>query len=342
MKPLIGIVIPCYRANGLINLVISRIIKIKNKINNIANCKIYLVNDSCPNNSWKEIDSKFDIEIIHHSKNLGVGFASKSGFFAALKDNCDAVVKIDADGQHPPEYLEEIIEFVLSISKNKMFLLKGTRYYFRNRYTKIPFMRRLGSLLMEPIARIGLNYRGLTDIANGFIATNSITLNYLLSVNIDPKIFSRYLFESSLLEKSCLLKCEIYQFPMNAKYGKEWKTSMESRKMIFPILFFWFKAILRRIFNQYIFNLNLGTLLLTIFFLSASYSIFTFFNTIIPSVLSGIFVSAGIATAFTSMITISLICLFLFFFYDYTSANRIKIVNFRYYIEEINSMKLDD
>lgn len=335
MNQIIGIVIPCYKASGLINSVIQRIIDTTNKINNIATIKIYLINDCCPQNSWQEVDKKFDIKIIHHSRNLGVGYASKSGFYEALKDNCEAVIKIDADGQHPPEYLAEIIPFIISRSENEMFLLKGSRYCFRNRFTKIPIMRRIGSLILEPIARVGLNCRGLTDIANGFIATNSLTLNYLLSVNTNTQIFSRYLFESSLLEKSCSLKCQIYQFPMAANYGENWITSMESNKMIFPILSFWFKVICRRIFNQYLFNLNLGTLLLAIFLMAFSYVIYTFFFTISPSISLGIFVSAGIAASFTSMITISSICLCLFFFYDYTSGTRIKIVNFRYYLDDI-------
>ena len=342
MKPIIGIVIPCYKANGLINSVIEKIINTSSKINHIAKIKIYLINDCCPKNSWKEVDKKFDVKIIHHTKNLGVGFASKSGFYAALKDNCNAVVKIDADGQHPPEYLAEIIPFLILRPYNEMFLLKGSRYCFRNRFTKIPIMRRMGSLILEPVARVGLNCRGLTDIANGFIATNSLTLNYLLSINTNTQIFSRYLFESSFLEKSCSLKCQIYQFPMAANYGKKWISSMESNKMIFPILSFWFKTICRRIFNQYLFNLNLGTLLLSIFFLAISYVIYTFFYTISPSISSGIFVSAGIAASFTSMITISLICLCLFFFYDYTSGKRIKIVNFRYYLEDILLAKVND
>ena len=54
---------------------------------------------------------------------------------------------------------------------------------------------------------------------------------------------------------------------MAANYGKNWKSSMSTRKMIIPILSFWFKAILRRMFNLYLFNLNLGTLLLTMFLL---------------------------------------------------------------------------
>ena len=339
MKPSIGVVIPCYKASGLINSVIEKIIITSNKLNNIANIKIYLINDCCPDNSWNEVETKFDLEIIHHSKNLGVGFASKSGFFAALKDKCDAIIKLDADGQHPPEYLAELIPFIISRNKNEMFLLKGTRYCYRNRFTKVPVMRRIGSLFMEPIARIGLNYRGLTDIANGFLATNSMTLNFLLSVNTDTKIFARYLFESSFLEKICGMRCEIYQFPMAANYGKDWRSSMETRKMIMPILSFWLKAICRRLFNQYLFSLNLGSLLLVIFLLATFYVILILFNTIIPSIYSGIFVSAGIAASFTSMFTIALISLCLFFFYDYTSGKRIKIINFKYYIDDVNHQK---
>ena len=188
---------------------------------------------------------------------------------------------------------------------------------------------------MEPLARIGLNYRGLKDISNGFIATNSLTLNYLLSINTNSRIFSRYLFESSLLEKGCSLRCHIYQFPMAANYGKDWASSMESKKMIIPILSFWIKAIFRRIFNQYLFNLNLGTLLLMIFTFGISSVIYMFFYKILPSISLDIFVSAGLAAFFTSMITISLFCLCLFFFYDYTSSERTESINFKYYLEDI-------
>ena len=141
------------------------------------------------------------------------------GFYAALKDNCDAVIKIDADGQHPPEYLAEIIPFIISKPKSEMFLLKGSRYCFRNRFIKIPFMRRIGSLILEPIARVGLNCRGLTDIANGFIATNSFTLNYLLSVNTNTQIFSRYLLRVAYWKKAVCL---------NVKYiNSQWQQITE-------------------------------------------------------------------------------------------------------------------
>ena len=112
---------------------------------------------------------------------------------------------------------------------------------------------------------------------------------------------------------------------------------MESRKMIIPILSFWLRAISRRIFNQYFFNLNLGTLLLTTFAFAILYVFYTYFFIVVPSINAGIFVSAGIASAFTSILTIALICLALFFFYDYTSGKRIKIINFKCYLDDILS-----
>ena len=124
---------------------------------------------------------------------------------------------------------------------------------------------------------------------------------------------------------------------MAANYGKNWISSMESRKMIIPILSFWLRAISRRIFNQYFFNLNLGTILLTTFSFAMLFVFYTFCFIISPSISAGIFVSAGIAAAFTSMLTIALICLGLFFFYDYTSGKRIKVINLKCYLDDIIS-----
>tara|TARA_B100000212_G_scaffold68778_1_gene48134 strand:+ start:5766 stop:6800 length:1035 start_codon:yes stop_codon:yes gene_type:complete len=337
MKPLIGIIVPCYKANRFINNVIKRIVKSTNIIKDNASIKIYLIDDKCPNNSWKEVNKKFDLNIIKHSKNLGVGKASITGFNAAKKDNCDFFIKIDADGQHPPEYLSEIILFLLTIQKNELFILKGSRYHFYEKNIKIPFSRKIGSVLLEPIARMALNYRGLSDIANGFIATNSLSLDYLLSNNTGTKLSFRYLFESSILEKSCIFQFKIFQFPMVANYSKDWQTSMKSRAMIFPILNFWFRSILRRLKNNYFLSLNLGSLLLIFLFTSIFYTINIYFKDIAPNIAAQIFVSAGISTLFTSMITISIMLLLLFFFYDYTSGDKVKTINFNFYLKDIES-----
>ena len=330
----VAIIIPCYKATNKVGTLCNQLIKIASELSKVCSISVYIIDDFCPEMSYKEVPQSEIFKVINNKKNLGVGFSSLVGFKEALKSGNQFFIKMDADGQHPPEYLLELVPYLLNLSNYELVLVKGTRYHYPIK-NRIPFDRKLGSFLLEPLARLSLIYKGLTDIANGFIATNRMTLDYLLTVNTNTKIFSRYLFESSLLEKSCLLRCQIYQFPMSAKYGKKWRSSMESRKMIFPILSFWSKVICRRIFNQYFFNLNLGTLLLTIFALVISYVIYTLLYLILPSISLGIFVSAGVAASFTSMITVSSICLCLFFFYDYSSGQRIKIINFKYYLDDI-------
>src|SRR5271157_2837173 len=39
------------------------------------------------------------VQVTHHAANTGVGGAMCTGYEAALKDDCDVVVKMDADGQ---------------------------------------------------------------------------------------------------------------------------------------------------------------------------------------------------------------------------------------------------
>ena len=72
---------------------------------------VLLVNDNCPQNSWMEVASHENLRIYHHKTNRGV----VSTLIAALKLNCDVVIKLDADGQHPPEYLLDLIPYVLGL-----------------------------------------------------------------------------------------------------------------------------------------------------------------------------------------------------------------------------------
>ena len=71
--------------SGPSSLVIERIIKTGEKIKNIANLKIYLINDSCPDNSWRDVNLNFDINIIHHSKNLGEDLPLNQDFMQQSK-----------------------------------------------------------------------------------------------------------------------------------------------------------------------------------------------------------------------------------------------------------------
>ena len=337
MKNKIGIVIPCYREKGNINKVIEDIFSVFEYSEDIYDFNIYLIDDCCPDKSWKEVKKKENIIIFHNYKNMGVGGACIAGFKKALQDKCDLIIKMDADGQHNASYLIDLISFLLKIDRNKLVMLKGSRYLWPELSNKTPLNRKIGSLLLEPMIRSSLNYRGLTDIANGFLATNSITLDFLLLNKFGPRLRKRYLFECSILEKCSSMDIEIYEFGMLSRYSKNWKSSMNSSKMIFPLLIFCSRSIFRRILYSYIFKINLGTILLFITISNLFLAFKLYFQKISVEVALGITVSAGISTLFTSAITLFILFLCLFLFYDYSSGSKVRKVIFKILIDEIKN-----
>ena len=337
MKKKVGVVIPCYKADGHVRKVTEKIFKVFESLKGIYILKIFLINDSCPNNSWKEVKKNKNIILIHHSKNLGVGAASISGFKAALKEKCDVVVKIDADEQHNPSYLKELVPYILNLEVNKMILIKGTRYVYPELSYNTPFIRKLGSLLLEPMIRSSLNYRGLTDVANGFLVVNNFTLNFIMASKIGPRLRKRYLFECSLLEKCSSIGVEIHEFGMVSIYSKIWRSSMQSYKMIFPLLSFCTRSIFRRFFYGYLLKINLGSIFFLISMSNFLLAAVLYFKKISLEVALGITVSAGISTLFTSALTICILSLCLFLLYDYSSGSKVKKIIFISLINEIKN-----
>ena len=172
--------------------------------------------------SWKEIKESPNVKIIHHEVNLGVGAATITGFKCALNEECSAVIKMDADGQHSSLYLKDIIPYLLGFPLSKLALIKGSRYLFRIKQDRIPKFRKIGSIFLEPMARVALACRGLTDISNGYIAMNNLTCRLLLGTRFGPKLNNRYLFESSLLVRNNYFDIPIIEFAMAASYGQDW------------------------------------------------------------------------------------------------------------------------
>jgi len=328
IKRKVAIIIPCYRAKLTIDSVVQDCLKYLNKMLNLIDYKIIIIDDACPNLSCRNIEENKLIKLIRHEKNCGVGASTLTGINFALKNNFDLIIKLDADGQHPPKYLVDLIPFIISLPRYQLFLTKGTRYKINFSKNKVPFARKLGTMFLDPIARSALNYRGLSDVTNGFLGMDSNTAKFLLKNYGGTKIESRYLFESSLLAKCSELGIKLNEFHMLPYYGEKWLSSMNAFSMIFPLIIFWLKIIFRRIFRKYLFNFNLGTLLLSISILNFIFCQFIFFNNVLPEIKKGILVTAGNSSAFTSSGILAIISIALFFFYDYASAVKANTVFF--------------
>ena len=270
MTARVAVVIPCYRATAQVGAVVENVLACDQALNELCRLQVIVVNDGCPECCWQEVPSAANVQVIHHQSNQGVGAATLSGLQAALNQGCTAMVKLDADGQHPPRYLLDLVPYLLEQSPTDLKLVKGSRYRWPSRERIIPWARHLGSTLLEPMARAALGCRNLTDICNGYLGLNALSCRFLLESKIGPPLQQRYLFESSVLVRSRWLGLELLEFAMLPRYGPDWSSSMDSGAMVMPLLRFWCISALARLRRCYLASLNLGSALLLVSAMSIS------------------------------------------------------------------------
>jgi glycosyltransferase involved in cell wall biosynthesis len=97
--------------------------------------------------------------------NLGVGGAMRAGYRYALREGYDVVVQIDADGQHDPQYLSELVGGLDSAD-----VVVGARFAGAGTYRASGPRRWAMWLLARVLSRLaGVR---LTDVTSGFRAAN--------------------------------------------------------------------------------------------------------------------------------------------------------------------------
>lgn len=97
--------------------------------------------------------------------NLGVGGAMRAGYRYALRRGYDVVAQVDADGQHDPSYLQELIAGLDTAD-----VVVGARFAGRGDY-RVGFLRGLAMrLLAFSLSRLAGNR--LTDVTSGFRVVN--------------------------------------------------------------------------------------------------------------------------------------------------------------------------
>lgn len=109
--------------------------------------------------------------IVQNFQNLGKGAALRNGFRYALENDYQAVLILDADGQHDPH---EIPLFLESFQQNKSDLIIGMRDF-----TQMPFSRRLANTLGAKLVN-RLTKEPIPDNQSGYRLINARLMNLLL------------------------------------------------------------------------------------------------------------------------------------------------------------------
>lgn len=123
-----------------------------------------LVVDDGSTDATSELAEGAGAAILRLPVNLGVGAALRCGFRYAVAHGYDAVVQVDADGQHPAGSIVRLIE---EARATKAHLLVGSRFAAEDAGMQLSRLRRV---VMGMLARSASRAAGtrITDASSGF------------------------------------------------------------------------------------------------------------------------------------------------------------------------------
>ena len=205
----IGVVVPAYNEELLINKVIQTMPDYVDRI--------YVIDD-CSTDRTFDVASDYlrdsRLKLIHHQNNKGVGAAIATGYRQALKDDINIVAVMAGDYQMDPLQLPRLLDPIVEGTAD---YCKGDRLSISELTKGMSRWRRSGNVILTRLTRISSGYWTLQDPQNGYTTINKETLTHLDLT----KIYPRYGYCNDLLAKLNVLGAKLKDVQIPARYGEE-------------------------------------------------------------------------------------------------------------------------
>ncbi len=163
-----------------------------------------LVVDDGSTDGTAEVAEKAGATVVRHPRNRGKGAALKTGFAWALAHGYDAVLTLDADGQHDPR---EIPRFLAALDAGAGDLIIGKR-----QFSKMPWPRWWSTPLGTVLLSLALG-RYIPDNQSGY---RLITRRALESLQLTSDGFE---MEVEMIAEAIRLGLAIGWVPIRTIYG---------------------------------------------------------------------------------------------------------------------------
>lgn len=211
----IVIIVPEYNEGKRLNQTIKDIKK-------YTKSPIVVVDDG----SREDVKNISGVTILKHSLNLGKGAAMKTGVKMAWKMGAEAVIFVDADGQHNPKFLPE---FEKELQKYDLV------FGYRKLSHEMPFVRKWGNWLAKKIVKALFNVNR-KEFLCGFLGFKR---------EVYPKIkwtSSRYGVETEIATKVGRNKLSYKEIKIDTIYVDKYKgvTLIDAVKVLLKIPLWYF------------------------------------------------------------------------------------------------------
>ncbi len=193
----VAVIIPAYNAGGSLGNLLAEAAGYVN-IRDIT-----VVNDGSED-ATSAVIGKFQVRSLAHIANCGKGRALRTGFTHALSLGYDAVITLDADGQHDPGYIPSMVDIM---DTGHWDIIVGSR---RNDFRRMSFARYLSNNITTVVVSL-LSGRKIEDSQCGY---RLIRREVLESIVLEA---DGYQMESELLIKAGRRGFRIGHVPIDVK-----------------------------------------------------------------------------------------------------------------------------
>lgn len=171
MKKLI-VIVPAYNEEEKIEAAVTALkAKKAEYANEGIEFLVYVINDGSKDRTLELAEKAGADRVVKHKVNQGLGAAIRSGLSASRHDGADIVVKFDADLQHNPDDIKNLIHPILADEADVVY---GHRF---NRISyPMPFVRKVGNKVFTGLMR-WLTKWPVYDSQPGILAVNSSYLD---------------------------------------------------------------------------------------------------------------------------------------------------------------------
>jgi len=168
------IMIPAYNEE----LNIERVVN--NLTDNFPQYDYVVINDGSKDDTAK-ICRQNGFHLIDLPINLGLSGAVQAGMRYAWQNGYDAAIQIDGDGQHRPEYIEQLAK---ELEKGEAQIVIGSRFVTEK---KPRSLRMLGSNVISGLIRLSTGFR-LNDPTSGMRLFNrDVVKEFAFNINYGPE-----------------------------------------------------------------------------------------------------------------------------------------------------------
>jgi glycosyltransferase involved in cell wall biosynthesis len=176
MSPDFCIVMPAYRAAGVLRETVARIPEVFFERGGV----LLVVDDGSPDGTGEVAETlaraRDSIRVLRHSENRGYGGAQKTGLREGLRLGCRGFAVLHADGQYAPERVLDLLETVLS---GRADLVQGSRMLGGGaREGGMPWFRYLANRALTSLENLAFG-TNLAEFHSGYMLYSRILLESL-------------------------------------------------------------------------------------------------------------------------------------------------------------------